>query len=108
MAAVLSADMDSTDKVVTLIDECRTMGIKVHSPDINRCVWKFSVVADGGIGYGLGAIKGVGQGAIEAIVEEREARGPYSDLFEFCRRVDGRKVNRRVVEALIKSGCLDA
>ena len=111
MAAVLSADMDHTDKVVMLIEECRHMGIEVQPPDVNRCEYAFSVADDETIRYGLGAIKGVGESALEAIVEEREQHGPYTDLFEFCRRIDLRKANRRVLEALIKAGaidCLDA
>ncbi len=107
MAAVLSADMDSTDKVVTLIDECRTMGIKVLPPDVNTCTWPFSAQQERTIRYGLGAIKGVGQGAVHSIVDERSANGNYSDLFDFCRRVDSKKVNRRVSEALIRAGALD-
>jgi DNA polymerase-3 subunit alpha len=108
MSAVLSADMDSTDKVVTLIDECRIMGIKVLPPDLNRCEWKFSVQDDKTIVYGLGAIKGVGQGAVEGMIEERNASGSFDDLFNFCRRIDGRKINRRVVEAMVRCGAMDA
>ncbi|MEM7408059.1 MAG: DNA polymerase III subunit alpha [Pseudomonadota bacterium] len=108
MAAVLSADMDSTDKVVTLIDECRAQRLRVSPPDINQCNWKFTAEDDGRIRYGLGAVKGVGQAAIEALVEEREQHGPFTDLFDLCVRIDGRKINKRVLEALIKSGSLDA
>jgi DNA polymerase III subunit alpha len=108
MAAVLSADMDSTDKVVTLIDECRSMGIKVDPPNVNTCVWKFSVEDDAHVGYGLGAIKGVGQGAVDSIVEQRAEAGPFDDLFDFCRRVDSKRVNRRVIEALVRCGSMDS
>ncbi len=106
MAAVLSADMDNTDKVVTLIDECRDMELSVAVPDVNYSEYRFTVSDDDRVIYGLGAIKGVGQSAIEALIEERNANGAYSDLFELCRRVD-RKVNKRVLEALIKAGALD-
>ena len=108
MAAVLSADMDNTDKVVTLIEECRGMGLEVAPPDVNLSRYAFTVDASGSIVYGLGAIKGVGEGAIEGIVEERGQGGPFHDLFDFCRRIDLRKVNRRVLEAMTRAGALDA
>jgi DNA polymerase-3 subunit alpha len=107
MAAVCSADMDNTDKVVPLIDECRRMRLKVQPPQINLSQYKFTIADDSTVVYGLGAIKGVGESAIEAIVTERDEHGPYSDLFEFCRRIDLRKVNRRVLESLIRAGALD-
>ena len=108
MAAVLSADMDNTDKVVTLIDECRDMGLKVVPPDINRSGYAFTVEDDATIVYGLGAIKGVGEAAIEVMIQERMAGGAYASLTDLCRRVDSRKVTRRVYEALIRAGALDA
>ena len=108
MAAVLSADMDNTDKVVTLIEDCHRMELDVHTPDINRSIIKFSVPEDKQVLYGLGAIKGVGLAALEGIIEERKQNGEYKDLYDLCRRVDGRKVNKRVLEALIKAGALDA
>ncbi len=108
MAAVLSADMDHTDKVVMLIEECRHMEIEVQPPDVNRCEYAFSVANEKTIRYGLGAIKGVGESALEAIVDEREQNGAFEDLFELCRRIDLRKANRRVLEALIKAGALDS
>jgi len=107
MAAVLSADMDKTDKVVTMIAECRDMKLNVLPPDINRCEYAFVVLDDASILYGLGAIKGLGQSAIDAILEVRRADGPFRDLFDFCRRIDLRRVNRRVLESLIKAGALD-
>ena len=107
MAAVLSADMDTTDKVVRLIEECRQMGLTVEPPGLNTCAYRFTVADERTIRYGLGAIKGVGEAALSALVEEREAHGPYTDLFELCRRSDARKLNRRVLEALIKAGALD-
>ncbi len=107
MAAVLSADMDKTDKVVTLIDECASMRLTVHPPDLNASAYAFQVAGPDAIRYGMGAIKGVGASAVEAIIEERAARGPFSSLTDLCRRVDLTRVNRRVFEALIKSGSLD-
>ena len=106
MAATLSADMQNTDKVVTLIDEVRRMELPFQPPDVNRGSFRFSVV-DGEIIYGLGAIKGVGEGPVQAIVESREAGGPFADLYDFCRRVGGRRLNKRVLEALARAGALD-
>ena len=108
MAAVLSADMDKTDKVVTMIAECRDMKLKVLPPDINRCEYAFVVMDTETILYGLGAIKGLGQAAIDAILDVRKQGGPFTDLFDFCRRLDLRRVNKRVLESLIKAGALDA
>ena len=107
MAAVLSADMDHTDKVVTMIAECRDMRLQILPPDVNRCEFAFVPLSDETILYGLGAIKGLGAAAIEAIVAAR-AQGAFTDLFDFCRRVDLKRLNRRVLECLIKSGALDA
>ncbi len=107
MAAVMSSDMDNTDKVVTFIDECAHMKLTVLQPSINQSMYPFTVANDTTIIYGLGAIKGVGESAIDCITQERQAEGPYSDLFSFCQRLDLRKVNRRVLEALIKSGAFD-
>jgi DNA polymerase-3 subunit alpha len=107
MAAVLSSDMDRTDKVVTLIDECSTMGLTVQPPDVNESVYAFRVAGPLCIRYGMGAIKGVGASAVEAIIEERERGGAFKSLPDLCRRIDLQRVNRRVFEALIRSGCLD-
>lgn len=107
MAAVLSSDMDNTDKVVMLIDECRDMHLEVTPPGVNGSDYRFTAADDETIVYGLGAIKGVGESAIESILAERNAAGAFADLFDFCRRVDMRKVNRRVLEALIRAGALD-
>ncbi len=106
MAAVLSADMENTDKVVILYNECKNMGLKIHAPDINTSSHKFGVKS-GEIVYGLGAIKGLGLSAIEIIIEEREKGGAYKTLFDLCNRVDLRKVNRRALEVVIKAGVLD-
>jgi DNA polymerase-3 subunit alpha len=107
MAAVLSSDMDKTDKVVTLIDECASMNLIVQPPDVNESMYAFRVAGAKSIRYGMGAIKGVGASAVEAIIEERTANGPYKNLPDLCRRVDLQRVNRRVFEALIRSGSLD-
>ncbi|MCE5980443.1 DNA polymerase III subunit alpha [Pseudomonas sp. LF19] len=106
MAAVLSADMHNTDKVVTLIEEVRSMKLRLDAPDVNTSDFKFTVNDDGRIVYGLGAIKGVGEGPVEAIVEAR-ATGPFKDLFDFCERVDLKRINKRTLDALIRSGALD-
>ncbi len=106
MAAVLSADMHNTDKVVILIEECRSMKLRIDAPDVNVSEFKFTVNEDGRIVYGLGAVKGVGEGPVEAIVEARAA-GAFKDLFDFCARVDLKRINKRTLEALIRSGALD-
>ena len=107
MAAVLSADMDNTDKVVTLIDECLTMQLEVNPPNVNECKFKFSAYDTKTIIYGLGAIKGVGEAAIEDVIKAKEADGEFKNLFDFCQRIDGKKVNRRTLDALIMAGALD-
>jgi DNA polymerase-3 subunit alpha len=108
MSAVLSSDMDKTDKVVTLIDECNRMGLQVEAPDVNASQYMFTVSGPKAIRYGLGAIKGVGQAAVENMLAERERGGPFKDLRDLCRRLDLNKVNRRVLEALIRAGAADA
>ncbi|MGV6817654.1 MAG: DNA polymerase III subunit alpha [Thiotrichales bacterium] len=107
MASVLSADMDNTDKVVTLIDDCRDIKIDVVPPDINRSSYRFRALGEGQILYGLGAIKGVGEGAIENLIHERESGGPFGSIDDLCRRIETQKINRRVLEALIRAGALD-
>ncbi len=107
MAAVLSSDMDNTDKVVRYLEDCRRLGLMITAPNINSSDYQFSVGTAGEIIYGLGAIKGVGSAAIDVIVATRRVQGKFEDLFEFCQRVDTRKVNRKVLEALIRSGALD-
>ena len=108
MAATISSDMDNTDKAVTFLDESRAIGLTILPPDVNASDFMFVAVEPRVIRYGLGAIKGVGQGACESIVEERRRGGAYKDLADFCRRVDPTRLNRRVLEALILSGSLDA
>ncbi|ASW81721.1 DNA polymerase III subunit alpha [Vibrio anguillarum] len=107
MAAVMTADMDNTEKVVGLVDECLRMNLKVLPPDINAGLYRFNVDENGAIVYGIGAIKGVGEGPIEAILEARTAGGYFKDLFDFCARIDLKKVNKRVIEKLIYAGALD-
>ncbi|PNH95763.1 DNA polymerase III subunit alpha [Vibrio diazotrophicus] len=107
MAAVMTADMDNTEKVVGLVDECIRMGLKVLPPDINSGLYRFNVDETGAIVYGIGAIKGVGEGPIEAIQEARAKGGYFKDLFDFCARIDLKKVNKRVIEKLILAGALD-
>lgn len=107
MAAVMTADMDNTEKVVGLVDECIRMNLKVLPPDVNSGLYRFNVNEDGAIVYGIGAIKGVGEGPIENIIACREQGGYFKDLFDFCARVDLKKCNKRVIEKLIQAGALD-
>jgi len=106
MAAVLSSDMQNTEKVVIFSEDCRHIGLKVLPPDVNQGEFMFTVNLQNDIIYGLGAVKGVGEGPVEAIIHARKAGTPFTDLFDFCNRVDSR-VNKRVIEALVKSGAFD-
>ena len=117
MAANLSLAMDDTDKVKILYDDCLANNIRVFSPDINTGVYEFTPLRgpDGApdspishIRYGLGAVRGTGEAAIEVIVKARETGGPFKDLFDFCARVDRRQVNRRAIEALMRAGAFDS
>jgi DNA polymerase III subunit alpha len=108
MASVISADMDNTDKVEMLVRECKQMELEVKAPSIQNSEYAFTVQDNKTLVYGLGAIKGVGEGAIQSMLEMREVQGPATDLFDLCCQVDLRRVNRRVLDALIKSGSLDA
>ena len=107
MAAVLSADMQNIDKVVTLVEEVRRMEIKVLPPDVNASEFRFGAVGDA-IRYGLGAVRDVGKGPVAAIVAERQERGPFKDLPDFCQRVHLRLASKRVLEALIRAGAMDS
>jgi DNA polymerase-3 subunit alpha len=107
MAAVLSADMDHTDKVVTLIKECADIALQVKPPDVNHSLYEFAAGGERTIRYGLGAVRGVGRGAVEELLAQRNAHGPFRSIEDLCRRLDLQKVNRRVLEALIRSGSLD-
>ncbi len=106
VAALLTCDMDNTDKVMRYVAECREKGIKILPPDINESDWGFTV-SGWEIRYGLGAVKNVGLGAVEEILRLREEGGKVTSLFDFCESVDLRKVNRRVVESFIKAGAFD-
>ena len=107
MAALLSCDMDNTDKVVKYINECKTHEIDVLPPDINESFQDFTVTDDH-IRFGLEAVKNVGGAALISIIEERETNGPYSTLEDFCSRIDPARVNRKVIESLIKAGAFDS
>ncbi len=107
MAAVLSADMDNTDKLDDIIRECRSLDLNVLPPDINQSSYMFRAQGDKAIRYGLGALKGLGQAAIEVMVLDRDANGPFSDLADFCNRMDLQKANRRSISVCIRSGAMD-
>jgi DNA polymerase III subunit alpha len=107
MAAVLSSDMDNTDKVAAFLEEARVQGLSILPPDVNASAHMFEAGDDGAIRYGLGAVKGVGRGLCEAIVEARGS-GPFADLLDFCQRVDSTRLNKRALEALVQAGALDA
>ncbi len=107
MTALLSCDMNNTDKIVLYISECKDHNIEVLPPDINESIKDFSVIDDR-IRFGLAAVKNVGDSALDSIIEERQKGGKYSSLSDFCNRVDSRRVNSRVIESLIKSGSYDS
>ena len=108
MAAVLSADMQNTDKVVRLVQECNYRKVKLLSPDVNYSCFSFTVSAEKKVVYGLGAIKGLGEGPVESIISARKKGGDFVDLFDFCLRVDGKNINKRTLDALIRSGAMDS
>jgi len=108
LAATMSADMNNTDSVHIFYDDCAPNQVEVLPPDINHSEFKFKPLNQGQILYGLGAVKGTGWAAIEVILEARRKEGPYKDLFDFCARLDLRKVNRRVIESLIRAGAFDS
>jgi DNA polymerase-3 subunit alpha len=108
MAAVMSSELDNTDKIVVFVEECRAMKLRLKLPDVNEGQYMFTVNADDEIVYGLGAIKGLGEGPIENVLAARAADGVFTDLFDFCARTDPRKVNRRAIEALIRAGAFDS
>jgi DNA polymerase-3 subunit alpha len=108
MAANLSAVMDDTDKVQALLDDARANGLAVLPPDVNSGAFRFEPVDRATLRYGLGAVKGTGESAIAHLIAVRDAGGAFTDLFDFCRRIDARIANRRVVEALVKAGAFDA
>ena len=110
MAAILNSVYGNPAKIAAYIQYCRSRGIAILPPDVNRSQWKFTVAKapDGQLGilFGLGAVKTVGQGAVDAIIRERK-NGTYRDIFDFCRRIDTSECNKRVVESLIKAGAFD-
>lgn len=106
MAATMSSDMDKTDKVVIFVEDCRNINLELLPPDVNSGEFQFTVDRENNIIYGLGAIKGLGEGPVEAIIEARKS-GPFTDLFDFCTRIDSKKVNKRAFEAMVRSGALD-
>lgn len=108
MASVLAHNLSDISKVAFLIEECRRMGLKVLPPAANESMQNFSVNSEGNIRFGLAAIKGVGSGLVEAIIEERNLAGEYKDIFDFCSRLNGRQINKRVLEALANAGAFDA
>jgi DNA polymerase-3 subunit alpha len=107
MVALMTTDMGNADKIVGYFTECRDLNIKVLPPDVNESHKNFTVVGHA-IRFGLAAIKNVGEGAVESIIEIRNETGPFKSFFEFCRRVDLHKVNKRMLEGLIKTGAFDS
>jgi DNA polymerase-3 subunit alpha len=107
MAAVMSSELQNTDKIVVFVEECRAMQLALRLPDVNEGQYMFTVDSRNEIIYGLGAIKGLGEGPVENLLRAREEGGPFRDLFDFCARTDPRKVNRRAIEALIRAGAFD-
>ena len=107
MASLMTTDMGNTDKIMGYFTECRDLGINVLGPDVNESQKNFAVV-DEAIRFGLAAIKNVGEGAVESVIDIRSEGGPFTSFFDFCRRVDLRKVNKRMLEGLIKAGAFDS
>ena len=107
LAAVMSSEMQNTDNVVFLIDDCRHNGLEVLPPSVNMSLYHFHASDERTIVYGLGAIKGVGEQAMQSVIDSRQKEGPYRDLFDFCHRIDLKKINKRTLEALIRAGALD-
>ncbi|MDI1362306.1 DNA polymerase III subunit alpha [Methylotenera sp.] len=107
LASTMSADMNNTDSVRIFYEDCAPNQVEILSPDVNQSEYKFTPISKNQVLYGLGAVKGTGQAAIEVILQARRKDGPFKDLFDFCNRLDLRKVNRRVVESLIRAGAFD-
>ncbi|HMV55487.1 MAG TPA: OB-fold nucleic acid binding domain-containing protein, partial [Rhodocyclaceae bacterium] len=107
MAATLSSDMDNTDTVKIFYDDARANGLTILPPDVNASEYRFAPVSRSEVRYGLGAIKGTGEQAVNVILDARQRGGPFKDLFDFCTRVDKRLVNRRTIEALVRAGAFD-
>ncbi len=107
MSAVLTSEMQNTDSIVFLIDDCRNNGLEVLPPSVNMSIYQFHATDANTIVYGLGAIKGVGEAAMQSVIDSRNQLGPFKDIFDFCHRIDLKKINKRTLEALIRSGALD-
>ena len=107
LSAVMSSEMQNTDSIVFLIDDCRINGLEVLPPSINMSLYSFHASDPKTIVYGLGAIKGVGEAAMQSVIDSRIQDGPYKDIFDFCHRVDMKKINKRTLEALIRAGAMD-
>lgn len=107
MAALMSVESGNTDKIIEGIAECRDLGIEVLPPDVNESMDGFTPI-DGKIRFGLTAIKNIGEGTVQSILKAREEGGRFQSIFDFCERMDGRKLNRRSIESLIKSGAFDS
>ena len=107
LAAVMTAEIDNTDRLIMIKDDCSNYEIGISKPSINNSLYEFRVLSDKEILYGLGAIKGVGKSTVESIITERESNGLFDNLNNFCKRMGAEKINRRVLEALIKSGSMD-
>jgi DNA polymerase-3 subunit alpha len=105
---VMSSELQNTDKIVVFVEECRAMKLTLKLPDLNEGQYMFTVNPQGEIIYGLGAIKGLGEGPIENMLAAREQDGPFCDLFDFCARTDPKRVNRRAIEALVRAGAFDS
>ena len=109
MAALLTAELHNADKVRLYLNECRDMGIRILPPDIGASFWDFTPAGDKEIRFGLGAIKNVGKGAVESVIDVRKSRdGGFESLFDFCKAVDWSKINKRMVESAIKAGAMDS
>ena len=107
-AANMTIEMDDTDKLKVLLNDAKIFGIEFQPPCVNKGVYRFEPMTNRLVNYGLGAVKGTGRGAIEAIIAARESGGPFLSFYDFCLRVDRKAVNKRVVEALIKAGAFDS
>jgi len=107
-AANMTIEMDDTDKLKVLLNDAKLFGISFTAPDVNEGTYRFEPLGKKQVRYALGAVKGTGQGAVEAIVEARETGGRFHSFFDFCARIDRKRVNKRAVEALIKAGAFDA
>jgi DNA polymerase-3 subunit alpha len=108
MAAVLTHSQSNIEKITFFLEECKRMGLAVKSPDVNESGIHFTVNKKGDIRYGMGAVKGVGEAAVEVIIEERQKNGPFKDLYDFMRRISLRVVNKRVMESLVYAGAFDS